>query len=77
VDKIYSLVLIDKDGKDIDNGKFDYDRLNNDFENILSLRKVDNPAMGLFAILFTETSVGNEAELDKALIADYTGYVIE
>ena len=76
-DKIYSLVLIDKDGKDIDNGKFDYDRLNNDFENILSLRKVDNPAMGLFAILFTETSVGNEAELDKALIADYTVYVIE
>jgi hypothetical protein len=76
-DKIYSLVLIDKDGKDIDNSKFDYDRLYNDFENILSLRKIDNPAMGLFAILFTETSAGNEAELDKVLVNDYTTYVMD
>ncbi len=76
-DKIYSLILIDKNGKDIDNAKFDYHRLQGDFENILSLRKIDNPAMGLFAVLFTETSFGNEAELDKVLIADYSGYVIE
>jgi hypothetical protein len=76
-DKIYSLVLIDKNGKDIDNGRFDYDRLYDDFEHILSLRKIDNPAMGLFAILFTETSIGNEAELDKALTADYSGYILQ
>ncbi len=74
-DKIYSLILIDKNGKNIDNAKFDYDRLNNDFENILSLRKIANPAMGLFAILFTETSLGNEAELHKALITDYSNYL--
>jgi hypothetical protein len=75
--KIYSLVLIDKNGKDIDNDRFDYDRLYDDFEHILSLRKFDNPAMGLFAVIFTETSVGNEAELDKALVADYSGYLIK
>jgi hypothetical protein len=76
-DKIYSLVLIDKNGKDIDNDRFDYDRLYDEFENILSLRKIDNAAMELFAILFTETSVGNEAELDKVLTADYSGYVFK
>ncbi|MDD4924189.1 MAG: ATP-grasp domain-containing protein [Dehalococcoidales bacterium] len=74
-DKIYSLILVDKNGKDIDNDRFDYNRLYNDFEHILSLRKIDNTAMGLFAILFTETSKGNEAELDKALVADYSGYI--
>ena len=74
-DKIYSLILVDKNGKDIDNRKFDYNRLYNDFEHILSLRKFDNPAMGLFAVIFTETSVGNEAELDKALVADYSDYI--
>jgi hypothetical protein len=76
-DKIYSLVLIDKNGKDIDNDRFDYDRLYDEFENILSLRKIDNAAMELFAILFTETSAGNEAELDKALTADYSGYILQ
>ena len=76
-DKIYSLVLIDKNGKDIDNARFDYDRLYDDFEHILSLRKFDNPAMGLFAVIFTETSAGNEAELDKALVADFTGYLLK
>ena len=74
--KTYSIILIDKNGKDIDNARFDYNRLRGDFENILSLRKIDNPAMGLFAVLFTETSFGNEAELDRALRTDYSNYLL-
>ena len=58
-------MLIDKNIKNIANKKFDDNRLYNDFENILSMRKMDNPVMGLFAILFAETSAGSEAELNS------------
>lgn len=68
-------MLIDKNIKNIANKKFDDNRLYNDFENILSMRKMDNPAMGLFAILFAETSAGSEAELNRVLVIDYSEYV--
>ncbi len=75
--KIYSMILIDKGGKEIDSGRFDYGRLYDEFEHVLDIRKVEAPEMGLFAFLFTETSVGNEQELDRALISDFSEYLLE
>ncbi|WP_319378039.1 ATP-grasp domain-containing protein [uncultured Methanocorpusculum sp.] len=75
--KIYSMILVDKGGKEIDSGRFDYKKLYNAFEHVLDVRKVEAPEMGLFAFLFTETSVGNEQELDRALVADFSEYLLE
>ena len=74
--KIYSIILLDKGGRDIPNDRFNYQKLYSDFENILDIRKVEGKSMGLFAFLFTETSVGNERELDKALISDFSEYIL-
>ncbi|NLC91146.1 MAG: ATP-grasp domain-containing protein [Methanocorpusculum parvum] len=74
--KIYSMILIDKGGKEIESGRFDYGRLCNEFEHVLDIRKIEAPEMGLFAFLFTETSVGNEQELDRALVSDFSAYLV-
>ncbi len=74
--KIYSMILIDKGGKEIDSGRFDYNKLYNEFEHVLDFRKVEAPEMGLFGFLFTETSVGNEQELDRALVSDFSEYLL-
>ena len=74
--KIYSMILLDKGGKEIDSGRFDYGRLYDEFEHVLDIRKVEAPEMGLFAFLFTETSVGNEQELDRALVSDFSEYLL-
>ena len=74
--KIYSMILIDKGGKEIDSNRFSYDKLYENFENVLAIRKVKDPSLGLFAFLFTETSVGNEQELDRVLVSDFSEYLI-
>jgi len=74
--KIYSMILLDKGGKEIDSNRFDYDKLYTEFEHVLDVRRIEAQEMGLFAFLFTETSVGNEQELDKALISDFSEYLI-
>ncbi len=71
------MILVDKGGKEIDSGRFDYSRLYYEFEHVLDVRKVEAPEMGLFAFLFTETSVGNEHELDRALVSDFSEYLLE
>ncbi len=73
--KIYSMILLDKGGKELDNDRFNYGKLYTEFEHVLDVRKVEAPEMGLFAFLFTETSVGNEQELDKALVSDFSEYL--
>lgn len=73
--KIYSMILIDKGGKEIESGRFDYGRLCKEFEHVLDVRKIEAPEMGLFAFLFTETSVGNEQELLRALVSDFSEYL--
>lgn len=74
--KIYSMILLDKGGKEIDSGRFNYGKLYDEFEHVLDVRKVEAPEMGLFAFLFTETSVGNEQELDRALVSDFSEYLL-
>ena len=74
--KIYSMILLDKGGKEIDSDRFDYHKLYNEFEHVLDVRRIEAPEMGLFAFLFTETSVGNEQELDKALVSDFSEYLV-
>jgi len=74
--KIYSMILLDKGGKEIASDRFNYDKLYNEFEHVLDVRRIEAPEMGLFAFLFTETSVGNEQELDKALVSDFSEYLV-
>jgi len=74
--KIYSMILLDKGGKEIESDRFDYGRLYREFEHVLDVRRIDAPEMGLFAFLFTETSVGNEQELDRALVSDFSEYLV-
>ena len=69
-DKLYSLILLDKPDKSIQCSKFNYDKLYNYFENILELRKVDNPSLDIFGFVFTETRKENEKELDYILSSD-------
>lgn len=69
-EKLYSLILLDKPDKTIPCSKFNYDKLYDYFENILELRKIDNPSLDVFGFIFTETSKGNEKELDYILSSD-------
>lgn len=68
--KLYSLILLDKPDKTISCSKFNYDKLYDYFENILELRKLDNPRLDVFGFVFTETSKENEKELDYILSSD-------
>ncbi len=74
--KIYSIILLDKAGRDISNDSFNYQKLYENFENVLDIRKIEDLTMGLFAFLFTETSVENEQELDTALVSDFSEYIM-
>ena len=76
-DKIYSIILLDNStgikAEDIDS--FDYEQVLKDFENPLSLRKVDFNEYPIFGILFTETSIGNEKELQDILTSNLLQYI--
>ena len=74
--KLYSLVVLDKKEDSIPCSLFDYDKLVNDFEHVLALRKVDTPALNIFGFLFLETSKENASELDRILCSDLMEYVI-
>ncbi len=54
---------------------FDYDLLAQDFENVLNMRKLDIQKYPVFGFVFTETSFGNEEELDKILVSDLRKYI--
>jgi len=41
----------------------------------MSLRKVDFNEYPIFGILFTETSLGNEKELDQILTSNLRNYI--
>ena len=69
-DKLYSLILLDKPDKAIPCSKFNYDKLYDCFENILELRKIDNPSLDVFGFVFAETRKENERELDYILSSD-------
>ena len=76
-DKKYSIILLDNNSGIPVNQitSFDYDLLLNEFENPLTLRKVDFNEYPIFGILFTETSKGNEQELRQILTSDMRKYI--
>ena len=74
-DKIYSLIVLDKKSVDLKCCNFDYEKLVGDFEHVICLRKVDVGALDIFGFVFTETSKGNEEELDRILHSDLMEYM--
>jgi hypothetical protein len=75
--KKYSLILLDNNSGIPENkiASFDYDLLLSDFENPMELRKVDFNEYPFFGMVFVETSLGNEQELDQILTSDLKKYI--
>ncbi|MBN2281638.1 MAG: ATP-grasp domain-containing protein [Candidatus Marinimicrobia bacterium] len=77
--KIYSIVILDNNSgihsSEIE--YFDFDKLLQDFEKPLDLRKVDYNVQPFFAIMFVETTMGNEAELDEILTSNLQKYIVK
>ncbi len=77
-DKLFSIIVLDNNSgiseKDI--ASFDIEKLASEFENPLHLRKVDFSTYPVFGFLFTETSVGNEKELERILTSDLRDYIV-
>ena len=75
--KKYSLILLDNNSGIPENeiASFDYELLLKDFENPLELRKVDFNDYPFFGMVFVETSLGNEKELDQILTSNLKKYI--
>lgn len=75
--KKYSLILLDNNSGIPENkiASFDYELLLSDFENPMELRKVDFNEYPFFGMVFVETSLGNEKELDQILTSDLKKYI--
>ena len=75
--KKYSIIVLDNISgiKENEIGFFDYDLLLKDFENPLNLRKVDISKYHIFGFLFTETTIGNEEELNRILTSTLSKYI--
>jgi hypothetical protein len=77
--EIYSIVLLNNNSglQPEEISHFDFDRLQQDLENILVIRKLDFNTYPAFGILFTETPEGNEKELKDILNSDLRKYIIK
>ncbi|WP_304518219.1 ATP-grasp domain-containing protein [Cecembia rubra] len=76
--KKYSLILLDNQS-DVPQDAiayFDFEALARDFEHPLHVRKVNMDKFGVFGFLFTETSEGNERELNEILHSDLKKYMV-
>lgn len=75
--KKYSLILLDNNSgiSESNIASFDYDLLLSEFENPMELRKVDYNEYPFFGMVFVETSLGNEKELDQILTSDLKKYI--
>jgi hypothetical protein len=75
--KKYSLILLDNNSGIPESkiASFDYDLLLSDFENPMELRKVDFNEYPFFGMVFVETSLENEKELDQILTSDLKKYI--
>lgn len=72
--KIYALVVLNKvDDRNV--VSFDYQCLESEFEEVLSLRKIDYHKYPLYGFLFTETSVWNRKELERIVKSDLLEYI--
>jgi len=76
-DKKYSIVLLNNNSGFLENeiASFNYEQVLENFEKPMSLRKVDFNEYPIFGILFTETSLGNEKELDQILTSNLKNYI--
>ncbi len=76
-EKKYSIIVLDNnsgfDEGDIES--FDYEKLLEDFEKPLDLRKIKLNEYSVFGFLFTETKYGNEKELMEILGSDLKKYI--
>lgn len=77
-DKKYSLILLDNqsDVAQEDIAYFDFDAIAKDFEHPIHVRNVNMDKFGVFGFLFTETSKGNERELEEILHSDLKKYMV-
>ena len=75
--KKYSLILLDNNSgiPESNIAYFDYELLLSEFENPLELRKVDYNEYPFFGMVFVETSLGNEKELDQILTSNLKKYI--
>ena len=75
--KKYSLILLDNNSgiPESNIASFDYELLLSEFENPLELRKVDYNEYPFFGMVFVETSLENEKELDQILTSDLKKYI--
>mgnify|MGYP000415702854 CR=1 FL=1 len=76
-DKKLSIVILDNNSgiepSNITN--FNYSDLANDFENPISIRRLDINKYPLFGFVFTETSFQNQQELNDILTSDLRKYI--
>ena len=75
--KKYSIIVLDNNSgfKEKDIKHFDYEKLSNDFEKPICLRKVDFNAYPVFGFIFTENNQDNEKELTTILNSDLRDYI--
>jgi len=75
--RLYSVIVLDNStGIDTDEiTSFNYEKLLEQFEKPLELRKVDHKTYPLFGFLFTETRQENYIELENILHSDLTEFV--
>ena len=76
-DEIYSIIILNNNSgiKPSEISHFDFDMLKQDLENVLVIRKLDFNTYPTFGFLFTETSEGNEKELEDILNSDLSKYI--
>ena len=76
-DKLYSIIVLNNNSgfSASDISHFDYNMLEQDFENVLVMRELDIKKNPVFGFIFAETSFDNEEELDKILVSDLRKYI--
>ena len=75
--KIYSIVILNNNSgyKTSEITEFDYISLENDFENVLLMRKLDIKEYPVFGFVFIETSLNNKKELNNILVSTLKKYI--
>lgn len=76
--KIFSIIILDNNSgiRPSDILKFKYSDLAKDFENPVSIRKLDINKFPLFGFVFTESDSSNKKELNDILTSDLRKYIV-
>lgn len=73
--RIYPFVILEKPHGDMSGKVFDFDALQTDFDKVLHLRRMDNPAYPMFGVLFGDVSADDRSGLERLLRSDLTEYL--